>query len=453
MSCLTIWVSIFYIVLGHLLFDQCSAQALNRFDVDTGTVNVAVVSSRGQVFVGANLAGSSGCYLYSLDGNLGQRDKVQCRSGVSILKLALGPDGGTVVACMSDRSCIEYSSSNMTAGPVRVIQNAFITRSNDGVALVSAPVIGGGNSFYVGSSNGTVILIGQYGLDGAAGSVSRSSGNLFGVTAGSFTRNWFGGFVAGSYTYFVVLDVRTSPISRPGIRVLRVCDNSNETSVAAMYEAEINCFSSSVVDEVSTLVGASLLETFPGGAGATLVVGLSTPFSSTTKQRVCAVGLSSVDSAMNTASCSGTSLPWRATVSSAQSCPNRCNIPSPGAVEAPTPISSNADILINSNTVTYTSTLAFNYESLPLLFIAYTISGTTQSFLQAVSIYSTEILITLHISSPPPPPSLTVQHNQYNICSKLLHMANAWSCDQADMDQWTELCLCHHNHFSRPMTM
>ena len=243
---------------------------------------------------------------------------------------------------------------------------------------MSAPVIGGGNSFYVGSSNDTVILIGQYGLDGAAGSVSRSSGNLFGVTAGSFTRNWFGGFVAGSYTYFVVIDVSTSSISRPTIRVLRVCDNSNETSVAAMYEAEVNCFSSVAVDSTSAVVGVSLLESFPSG-GTTLVIGLVTP-TAPPINRVCTVGLSSVDSVMNTASCSGTSVPWRDTVSSAQSCPNRCNITSPGTVEAPIPISSNADILINSNTDTYTSTLAFNYESLALLFIA---SG---SSLQAVSI-------------------------------------------------------------------
>ena len=46
------------------------------------------------------------------------------------------------------------------------------------MALVSAPV----SNFYVGSSNGTVILIGQYGLDGTAGNVSRTSGNLFNVT-------------------------------------------------------------------------------------------------------------------------------------------------------------------------------------------------------------------------------------------------------------------------------
>ena len=265
--------------------------------------------------------------------------------------------------CVSNKSCISYDANNLSKGPLSVFQDVLSDSTN--VALVSAPVTGGGNSFYVGSSNDTVIHIGQYGLDGAAGSVSRSSGNLFGVTAGSFTRKWFGGFVAGSDTYFVVLDFR------PTMRVLRVCDNSNETSVAAMYEAEIDCLISAYAGESSKVVGVSLLESFPSG-GATLVIGLVAIVS-----RVCTVGLSSVDDAMNTGSCSGTSLPWRDTVSSAQSCPNRCNIPSPGAVEGSV---SYADVLINSDADTYTSTLAFSYESLALLFIA---SG---SSLQAVRI-------------------------------------------------------------------
>ena len=310
--------------------------------------------------------------VYRLNSSLVQQEVLQFPFGVSFLRISLSSDESRFIVCVSNMSCISYIANNLTKGSVSVFLNSLA--SNNNVALVSAPVIGGGNSFYVGSSNGTVILIGQYGLDGAAGNVSRSSRNLFSLTAGSFTRNWFGGFVAGSYAYFVVLDL--SP-SRGGMRVLRVCDNSNETSVAAMYEAEIDCFSSSAVDSNSTVVGVSLLESFPSG-GATLVIGLVTPHAAIVS-RVCTVGLSSVDSVMNNASCSGTSLPWRATVSSAQSCPNRCNITSPGAVEAPT---QSALTLINTTTITvkYTSTLAFNYESLALLFIA---SG---SSLQAVSI-------------------------------------------------------------------
>ena len=334
--------------------------------------NDLVVGSSSNVYVSTNVRGSG--RLHRLNGSLDQQEVLQFPSGTSVIRIALSSDESRLIVCVSNKTCISYIANDLTKGSVSYFISSLASNSN--VALVSAPVIGGGNSFYLGSSNGTVILIGQYGLDGAAGSVSRSSGNLFGVTAGSYIRNWFGGFVAGSYTYFVVLDMS---LSRAEMRVLRVCDNSNETSVAAMHEAEIICSSSSsAVDNTSTVVGVSLLESFPSG-GATLVIGIVTP-NAPVISHVCIVGLSSVDSAMNTASCSGTSLPWRATVSTAQFCPDRCNIPSPGAVEAPTPISSNADILSISFSNTFTSTLAFNYESLALLFIG---SG---SSLQAVSI-------------------------------------------------------------------
>ena len=398
MSSLAICVASIYIVLGHLLFDQCNAQALNRFDVDTGTVNAAVVSSRGQVLVGVTLTGNSGSCLYSLDGNLAQRDMAKCHSGVSILKLALGPDGDTVVVCMSNRSCIVHSSSNMTAGPVRVIRNAFITTSNDGVALVSAPVIGGGNSFYVGSSNGTVILIGQYGLDGAAGSVSRSSGNLFGVTAtGSFTRNWFGGFVAGSYAYFVVLDVSTSANA---MRVLRVCDSSNETSVAAMYETELNCLGlTGRIDATSRFAGVSLVNAYPNGSSfePRLVVGAVTPNTNggTYQSRVCTFSLPKIDFAIASASsqCSPGALPWRSSSPSSLSCSSTCTISSPGAIPTSSLqhtsrlLATAGNVPINT-TFDLSYTLSFNFESLTLMFIAYTdqLNQAGQSFILLVSL-------------------------------------------------------------------
>ena len=336
------------------------------------TTDIAVRSS-GQVYVSGTVSGSG--VVYRLNSSLVQQESVPLPSGVSVIRLGLSPDETRLVVCLSNGNCIAYDANNLAKGPLGVFQSVLSNSNN--VALVSAPVSGGGNSFYVGSSNGSVNLIGQYGLDGTAGNVSRSSGNLFSVTAsGSFTRNWFGGFVAGNYTYFVVLDVMTSPISRPAMRVLRVCDNSYDTSVAAMYEAEINCFSAGAVSINSALIGASLVQSFPNG-GATLVIGLATATS-----RVCTVGLSSIDSSLNSASCPATSLPWRSSSSPAQSCPTPCNIPPPGAVAVPSD-ASNAAILVSSTTTPYTSTLAFNYESLALLFIAYTSTG---PFLQAVSV-------------------------------------------------------------------
>ena len=234
-----------------LLHKECAAQ-VRQFSVP-GQVSDVVSSSSGQFFVTTNV-GQTGS-LVRLNGILDQQETLQYPSGTCVLRLALSSDESRLVTCVSNRSCIEYDVNNLGKGPIRVFDN--VLASGFYVSLVSVPVIGGGNSFYVGSSNGTVILIGQYGLDGAAGSVSRSSGNLFDVTAGSFTRNWFGGFVAGSYTYFVVLDVSTSPTA---MRVLRVCDNSNETSVAAMHETELNCLGlTNRIDAASRFAGVSLL--------------------------------------------------------------------------------------------------------------------------------------------------------------------------------------------------
>ena len=142
--------------------------------------------------------------VYRLTGSLIQQEVLQFPFGTSVLRISLSSDESRLIVCVSNKRCISYIANDLTKGSVSAFQD--ILASSNNVALVSAPVIGGENSFYVGSSNSTVILIGQYGLDGAAGSVSRSSGNLFGVTAtNAFTRKWFGGFVAGGYTYFEYL--------------------------------------------------------------------------------------------------------------------------------------------------------------------------------------------------------------------------------------------------------
>ena len=379
-----------------LLSSLCDAQS----PTFTRATDVAV-SSSGQVFVGDSGKG----VLYRLDGSLVQQESVALPSGGSILRLALTSDESKLVACLSNGNCIAYDANNLAKGPLRVFQG--VLSSSDSVALVSAPVSGGGNSFYVGSSNGTVNLVGQYGLDGTAGNVSRTSGNLFSVTlapGSTFTRKWYGGFVAGSYTYFVVVDVSTSA-TRPGVRVLRVCDNSNETSVAAMYEAEINCFSSNAVDPDSVLLGASLLESFPSGGASTLVIGFSTPNVSPYSRLCSTVGLPSIDNSMNSAYCSPTILPWRAATTSSLSCPNGCTISSPGAIGVPISDTPNAAYLSTSiiSTYTFTSTLAFNYESLALLFIAYT--DNNRAFIQEVSIELKEVKKIDYLILPP----------QYNI--------------------------------------
>ena len=359
-----------------------------------GQPNDVVVSSTCNVYVSTNVSGSG--RVYRLNGSLVQKEVLQFPSGTSVLRVALSSDESRLIVCVSNKSCISYIANDLTKGSVSAFQNSIVSSNN--VALLSAPVIGGGNSFYVGSSSGTVILIGQYGLDGAAGSVNRSSGNLFGVTAGSFTRNWFGGFVAGSYTYFVVLDVSTSPISRPGMRVLRVCDNSNETSVAAMYEIELDCLGlAGNVNSFAKFTGASLVS-YPTTSGGPfedrLVIGIVTPalggYIGTYRSRVCTYSLSQINSAMDSAyaQCSSGSLPWRSSTATS-TCSAPCNLSSPGAIAAPTLNYASVPVPVPAFNTSYelSYTLSFSTESLTLLFIASTSQLNQQgtSIVQAVS--------------------------------------------------------------------
>eukprot|EP00731_Ephydatia_muelleri_P021674 Em0014g265a len=238
----------------------------------TGQPNDVVVTTSSSIYVSTNVSGSG--RVYRLNGSLVQQEVLQFPSGIAVLRIALSSDQSKLIVWVSNGSCIAYNAGNLSKGSVGTFQNVQVAGNNN-VALVSAPVSGGGNSFYVGSSNGTVILIGQYGLDGTAGSVSRTSGNLFSVTASTFTRNWYGGFVAGSYTYFVVFDVFPSP--GPGVRVLRVCNNYNETSIAAMYELYLNCFVDGFDFMNARITGASLVS-YPMSSGGPyedrLVIGI-----------------------------------------------------------------------------------------------------------------------------------------------------------------------------------
>ena len=86
---------------------------------------------------------------------------------------------------------------------------------------------------------------------------------------------------------------------------------------------------------------------------------------------------------MNSAYCSPTILPWRTATTSSLSCPSRCTISSPGAIGIPSD-TPNAAYLSTSSISTYTSTLAFNYESLALLFIVNT--DGTGAFIQEVRV-------------------------------------------------------------------
>ena len=385
------------LILIYGILCVCTAQLQFRL---SGQPNDVVVSSTSNVFA------STVNGVYRLNASLVQQAILQFSNGTTGLRIALSSDESRLIVCLSNNSCIDYNANYLTQGPVSVFQTILAATNYKYTALVSAPVSGGGNSFYVGSSNGSVNLIGQYGLDGTAGNVSRSSGNLFSVTASSFTRNWFGGFVAGNYAYFVVLDVNTLFTSKSGIRVLRVCDNSYDTSITAIYELQLDCLflANNPPDSNSRLVGASLVSYPVNGGGAfeqRLVIGIVTPSGSTYtgsyRNRVCTYRLSDIDLYMNnsytslaSSQYSSGSLPWLSSPATfTYSTP--CNLSSPGAIEASTVLSYTSYLVagLALNPVYELSyTLVLNIENVTIVFIASTSQVNQQGTptLQAVSI-------------------------------------------------------------------
>ena len=388
-----------------ILIYLCVCTAQQQFSLP-GQPNDVVVSSTSNVYVSTNVGGSG--RVYRLKDSLVQQEVLQFSNGTTGLRIALSSDESRLIVCLSNNSCIDYNANYLTQGPVTFFQTILAATSYTYTALVSAPVSGGGSSFYVGSSNGSVNLIGQYGLDGTAGNVSRSSGNLFSVTASSFTRNWFGGFVAGNYTYFVVLDVNTLSPSKSGIRVLRVCGNSYETSITAMYELQLDCLFiiNNPPDSNSRLVGASLVSYPVNGGGAfeqRLVIGIVTPtggtYSGFYRNRVCTYRLSDIDLYMSnsytslaSSQYSSGSLPWLSSPATfTYSTP--CNLSSPGAITTSTVLSYGITLYLLAGLITNPAyelsyTLVLNTENVTIVFIASTSQANQQgtSNLQAVSI-------------------------------------------------------------------
>ena len=378
---------------------MCSAQLQFRLP---GQPTDVVVSSTSNVFA-STING-----VYRLNGSLVQQEILQFPNGTTGLRIALSSDESRLIVCLSNNSCIDYNANYLNQGPVSVFQSILATGIN--TALVSAPVSGRGNSFYVGSSNDNVNLIGQYGLDGTAGNVSRSSGNLFSVTASSFTRNWFGGFVAGNNTYFVVLDVNTLSTSKSGIRVLRVCGNSYDTSITAMYELQLDCLflANNPPDSNSRLVGASLVSYPVNGGGAfeqRLVIGIVTPklaggtYGGTYLNRMCTYRLSDIDLYMNnsytslaSSQNSSGSLPWLSSPATfTYSTP--CNLSSPGAITTSTVLSYGITSFLfagpaENPAYELSYTLVLNTENVTIVFVASTSQVNQQGTptLQAVSI-------------------------------------------------------------------
>ncbi len=257
----------------------CASLGAEFTDVPSLQVGEGVdmaVDSGGRVFLAA------GTRLLRLDGNLNLSEDVAVAS--TILQIALSNDGNKLVVCFSDESCAVYDSGNFSAGELLSVEQA--SASPDNLALFTSP----DDTFYVGSEGvlpGTsdVVYLTQYGF--GASSFVRSSGNGFPVQTSGFSRLFGGGFTHSMYAYYIVIDDTFQDLA---VRAVRVCDVDNcvsQCDFAALYEAELPC---GTLSAGQTICGVSLVESFLGSPGPTLVYSVCGP-----RNHICSVPLASID--------------------------------------------------------------------------------------------------------------------------------------------------------------
>ena len=267
--------------------------------------SVAVNRENGEVFVAA------GSQLLRLSDSLVRIENVTV--GGELVQIALSPDGSRLVGCLGgdNRTCLVYSSSDLTSGASARVDNALY-RPENGLAIIAT-----NDSFYLGSEGepfgltDNEIYLTQYNFSAVA--VRTTEGKPFLVQISNFVRHFYGGVSINGYVYYFVAD--TNPNA---IRVLRVCDCARTsctsgTSFEALYELTLQCRGS--VSATTRVCGVDLLESFADRTGPLVV--LTQCDSDGTRNRACAFLLSDIDGDMDnyfTDCSSGTvqsfQLPW-----------------------------------------------------------------------------------------------------------------------------------------------
>ena len=236
----------------------------------------------GQIYV------SAGSQLYRLNSNLG----LEVTRGLSneAVNISLSSDGRWLVVCLTDLSCEVYNANNFSAGSVFRRENAITSTEN--IALFAAE-----DSFYVGSiatDHGETqqqMLLSQYGLSAGPnlGAVSEAVNN-YSITQNNFERNFYSGFVMGESVYYFAID--SNPDSYRGIRVMRVCHNSN---FSALHELTLGC--GGIAPTSNTRIsGVALVQNYAGLSGTTVVLSRSRPGNN--QNYVCLYSLEAIDDLM-----------------------------------------------------------------------------------------------------------------------------------------------------------
>ena len=219
------------------------------------------------------------------------RENVTVSGGGEFVRLALSPDGSTLVGCLGgdSRTCLVYDSEDLSSGPSATVDNAHYNSEN-GLVIIAM-----NDSFYLGSEGAFEggndnIFLAQYNY--TSDTVRTTGEGRYRVDPAGFVRHFCRGIARNGYVYYFVADQDPS-----SVRVLRVCDCARTTcpsQFAALYEQVLQCVGSVATTRVC---GVHLLESFAGLAGPLVVV--TQCDSGNTRNRACAFLLSDIDGDMD----------------------------------------------------------------------------------------------------------------------------------------------------------
>ena len=272
--------SLLLVVSLTLSFTVASTQD-QRFDLPALSRSPDLQSDgSGRVYV------SAGSQLYRLNSILELEETRELSS--EAVNISLSSDGRWLVVCLTDLSCEVYNANNFSAGHVFRQENA--TTSPENIALFTAE-----DSFYVGSvatdndeTQHQKMLLSQFSFSSSKFGVAETG--AYPITQIDFERNFYSGFIVGDRAYYFAID--SSPAAFRGIRVMRVCHNSN---FSALHELTLGC--GGVAPTSNTRIsGVSLVQDFAGRSGTTIVLSRSRPGNN--QNFICLYSLEAIDDVM-----------------------------------------------------------------------------------------------------------------------------------------------------------
>ncbi len=253
-------------------------------------VNCMVVASTGQLYVG------TGNRMYRLSKDLAVQEKVLLTNRVTnVTGMVLSSYETSIVACLSDATCHVYSSEDFSPlGRENRIEDAAIQGSSVALAPFSTFL---DDIFYIASAGvqreggPNIVLLRSYTMYQLA-EYLQSSETDFTITSPAFQgRDFYDSFTFGEFIYFLVMDRSTQAPVR-NIRILRVCNETNNTAFNGLYEAILDC---GKLTSESKLTGLSLVESLGvSTAGVKVVISVS----GGGQNRICSYAVSDIDREM-----------------------------------------------------------------------------------------------------------------------------------------------------------